>query len=1705
MHYRYFLHICLLFSLCFLGAATLQGQSNWNPAHSIGSVTSVYQYNASQTPTQLVEVYPAAIPNTGLSYQWYSSLTPDDESFNPISGAQSSSYTFSGPLPQTTYFRRRTRIDATGDFLFSNIVKIQLVSVNWEDRNYLREHTVRINGITTWLSVDALPVGDKLQTTTYMDGLGRTIQKVSRETATPAQANGLWGDVVQFSLFDALGREPEQYLAYTTTNQSGRFKATPKDEQIQYFQALYNETKSFSQIAFENSPLNRVKNVKLPGYSWNTSSGNTAGYEVNTIDDKVQLFAVSYTTGSAPIYGGTYPAGVLYKYSTTDKDNNRVIEFSNKAGQLILKKVQLDNVPVDAYKGWICTYNVYDDFGRLRYQLQPEAVKYLDEHNWSFAGADGTRVLNEFCFQYQFDEKGRNTWKKAPGAEPLFMIYDSRDRVVFVQDGNQRLKSPAEWTTTLYDELDRPVITTLYRTTKSINELQGAVASGNNSPVSVTTPGEAINDLVVDSRDPLVTQYKARNTIEFVQDFASNTGDEFTAEIDPAATGAPSLITAGVYQNPISSSDLNNSAVSTIIKFQFYDNYAFAGVKPFDVNFDNISAYSSSDPNVQPIAVTQRTTGFLTGSKVRILGTAQFLTSTSYYDDRGDQIQSLEDNLKAGKDVVTFQYHFDGRVLSSYSKHTTIGTGYSSFGVLTKNNFDKIGRISSIEKKWGNNNFKTIAAYTYDDMGKLKMKRLDPGYTGSGKNELEALTYSYNLQGNLTGINKDYALKTPSKYNKWSNFFGFYLGYDNRDGVFSSANLNGQAAGQLWTTQGDDQQRRYDYTYDNAGRLVKAIFTERQTANDAWNSQKLDFSVTGTDNGKIRYDLNGNLLSMIQKGFTLSNATPVELDNLQYTYAQFSNKLLKVADLSTTIGQNNGKAGDFKDGSNGSDNDYDYDANGNLIMDLNKDAYTLPQSTQTGKQPGIKYNFLDKPEEVIIAGKGTIRFVYDADGNKLQKLFIPVNSTTPVVTTYINSYVYIGSELQYIGFEEGRIRVMQDVSQNNGFDYLTLSGNLTLPNGKKGVFDYYLRDYQQNVRMILTEETHVGSNICTMEMARASGEEGLFGQSGAANEVVTSRFPVADIPGQTSGAGWQNPDIGSQVSRLGNLTGKRMGPNALLKVMGGDEVSATVQYYYRDPATTSGVTESLLNDVLNSLVKAITGSTVTGGVTSEGATTVSNTLGSSYPFSNAVSPYGNETTNPLPKAYLTILFFDERFQFVSEGSTFVRVQQAGSGAPALVLPNIRAPKNGYCYVYLSNASNEPVYFDGFRVTHNRGRIIEENHYYAYGLKIAGLSSRKIGDLAEGKLDNQYLYQGTFSELDEDLGWQDFTLRNYDPQIGRWVQQDPFHQFASPYLGMGADPINGIDPSGGIIFPPGGVLIKTGAEVVSKVMPGITITTKIVSKTNSLGSKVGSLVKALLPVSRVAVNVAESVCVGCAELNKVKAHNWREPTVKFPQTFMQSADMSPLAQQRIQDWTEFHERNSAFQKATIDPLAVQASLPILNFTKEAVQSPLRNSVGLIESIKDGNGWKAAGFGVLLMMDVSALRGGGEVVEGGAAALAKAWQGKGAYPGVDAWRNITLKEGTIIVGGLPGQSEYYTTLSGLNRSGFSQSNLWEGLQVQPHPLWGPRKSVGIYRVKKTTQAAFGTTYANPQFGAGGLPQIFVPKYQNNLELISTMQLK
>ena len=173
--------------------------------------------------------------------------------------------------------------------------------------------------------------------------------------------------------------------------------------------------------------------------------------------------------------------------------------------------------------------------------------------------------------------------------------------------------------------------------------------------------------------------------------------------------------------------------------------------------------------------------------------------------------------------------------------------------------------------------------------------------------------------------------------------------------------------------------------------------------------------------------------------------------------------------------------------------------------------------------------------------------------------------------------------------------------------------------------------------------------------------------------------------------------------------------------------------------------------------------------------------------------------NGRPKAFLNIIFFDEQFKFDNVNSYSEQIGTVNPGQVVVALGAARqAKKNGYCYIYISNESDDMVYFDNFTLKHERSAILEETHYYPFGLTMAGISS-KAAVRAENKLgitgkERQSKEFSDGSGLEE----YDFGARFQDPQIGRWMNIDPLadaNRRMSPYAYVGNNPNRFIDPDG----------------------------------------------------------------------------------------------------------------------------------------------------------------------------------------------------------------------------------------------------------------------------------------------------------------------
>ena len=167
-----------------------------------------------------------------------------------------------------------------------------------------------------------------------------------------------------------------------------------------------------------------------------------------------------------------------------------------------------------------------------------------------------------------------------------------------------------------------------------------------------------------------------------------------------------------------------------------------------------------------------------------------------------------------------------------------------------------------------------------------------------------------------------------------TGYFGFTLHYD---AGFTKNQYNGNISGMRWRSKGDGEQRAYGYDYDGANRLLKADFTQYSAG--AFNqSGGVNFNVLMGDgvHPALAYDANGNIKKMQQWGLKLNGST--QIDNLIYEYKPNSNKLLSVSENS--LGNTDNKLGDFTD-KNTSNDDYDYDLNGNLKYDKNKSISSI--------------------------------------------------------------------------------------------------------------------------------------------------------------------------------------------------------------------------------------------------------------------------------------------------------------------------------------------------------------------------------------------------------------------------------------------------------------------------------------------------------------------------------------------------------------------------------------------------------------------------------------------------------------------------------------------------------------------------------------------------------------------------------------------
>lgn len=850
-----------------------------------------------------------------------------------ISGATSSTYTTN---VAGTYSINVTKGSASGTSVTNASVTIGPIG---QDLNLIVSHTPQDTGITTLSQVNLLPASKNIQTVQHFDGLGRLMQTVNSKASPDANK-----DLVQSVAYDGYGREVIKYLPYAVASNDGtaglfkagfRTKDAPDyttNPQYTFYQTTPNvavDSKPYAVTVAEPSPFNRLLEQGAPGLAWQpdatnsyTSTDHTVknDYAINTTGE-VLLWTYTYPVGDTLGFVTTtaashYPAGSLYKTKTKDEDGHEVIEYKDKQGRVVLKRVQAGTSQTINDTNYASTYYIYDDFGSLVAVVPPEATSRLAAEFFSASYPNKKAFLEAWAFRYAYDGNKRMTIKQVPGAKPVYMVYDLRDRLVLTQDGNQRAAN--QWLYTKYDALNRPVMTGIYTHGSSIGQ------SAMSALISTTNFYETYNDTSAThgyTNMVFPTTNLTLLTATYYDDYSFK-----------------SLTTGLNYVN----NDLTGQITTEFLRVRGLATGAKVNITGTSNYLYSVNYYDKFYRVIQSIAQNHKS------------GTDRV---TNKYDFTGKVLETLRTYVVSGvtrtvKETVTYDHA--GRVLNV--KHNTNGAGDV---MLVKNSYNELGQLIDKQLHSTDNGatFKQSVDYRYNIRGWLtKINEADIYTLGNGETLPDYFGMELGYESAVAGITATSAYNGNISAMKWStgtvgasNLQGNAYSYDAMNRLLANAHYKDEFTGwkknnsfversfvydlngniQKLTRRGDQASLMDSLAYTYAGNQLQYVHDLGDAALGFVNGN------TGTDD--YAYDYNGNLIRDKNKGIANSN-------DIKYNHLNLPTEVIKGSDKVK----------------------YYYDATGRKLY---QELYTGASLTKTTDYVGE-----------LVLENGTLQFINHAEG-----------------------------------------------------------------------------------------------------------------------------------------------------------------------------------------------------------------------------------------------------------------------------------------------------------------------------------------------------------------------------------------------------------------------------------------------------------------------------------------------------------------------------------------------------------------------------------------------------------------------------------------------------------------------------------------------------------------------------------------------------
>ncbi len=303
------------------------------------------------------------------------------------------------------------------------------------------------------------------------------------------------------------------------------------------------------------------------------------------------------------------------------------------------------------------TYTVYDNYGNVRFVLPPLAADSLTVVQ---SYADSHPVLQKYAYIYHYDKYNRCIYKKLPGCDPVYTVYDAADRPIFTQDGEQRERN--EWSFSIPDRFGRVVLSGICK----------------NQPA-------------------------------------------YGGESCPLDTVIVKAVWANE-ENPLKGYRLEGITLSfpTVLSVSYYDTYDFLGKN--GIPDDATTAYCETAGYGKRYGddCKGQQTGSLTARFTDREYTG-FIYSALYYDDRYRVIQRKGNNGQHGTEYVYTAYNFEGS--PTKEKHVHSAPGQAPITEVHTYTYDLANRLLKSVYQLNDKDSITLVDNIYDEVGRLFVDR----------------------------------------------------------------------------------------------------------------------------------------------------------------------------------------------------------------------------------------------------------------------------------------------------------------------------------------------------------------------------------------------------------------------------------------------------------------------------------------------------------------------------------------------------------------------------------------------------------------------------------------------------------------------------------------------------------------------------------------------------------------------------------------------------------------------------------------------------------------------------------------------------------------------------------------------------------------------------------------------------------------------